>query len=127
MSRWLLIAALVVASGCTPGPPDEDGGMLHGVALAGPVCPVVSDPPDPDCADRPVRDARIVVTDPDGREAASVVTDENGRFALAIPTGDYILVPQPVDGLMGTPGPISVTVAADGSDPIVIAYDTGIR
>jgi hypothetical protein len=41
-----------------------------------------------------------------------------------------MLVPQPVDGLMGTAQPIPLTVpeaATAEASPITVEYDTGIR
>jgi hypothetical protein len=34
---------------------------------------------------------------------------------------------QPVEGLMGTPGPESVTVVDGVATPVELGYDTGIR
>jgi hypothetical protein len=46
-----------------PGPGDGTGGVIgiRGLATAGPVCPVVHDPPDPACTDRSVEIATIRV------------------------------------------------------------------
>lgn len=119
----LLLAATVAACDQPAG-----SGTVSIVAFAGPTCPVVSDPPDPDCDDRPVDGAVIVVRDEDGGEVARMTTDADGRATVDLPPGRYSLVPQPVEGLMGTPGPIEVTVA-DGAvgEPVAIPYDTGIR
>lgn len=103
-------------------------GAVSIVALAGPTCPVVSDPPDPDCDDRPVDGAVIVVHDEGGGEVTSMTTDANGLASLTLPPGRYTLVPQAVEGLMGTPGPIEVTVVqGESGEPVTIPYDTGIR
>jgi hypothetical protein len=57
-----------------------------------------------------------------------VRTADDGRFAVSLPPGTYELVPQSVDGMMGT-APSVVVVLAEGSDPdpVEIGYDTGIR
>ena len=49
-------------------------------------------------------------------------------FTLALPAGEYQLVPQPVEGLLGTASPIAIVVV-DGAplEPVTIVYDTGIR
>ena len=101
---------------------------LRGHATAGPVCPVETLPPDPACEPRPVAAAEIVVRDESGEAVDRVRTDDDGRFAVALPPGTYELVPQAVDGLMGT-APSVIIVLAEGSDPdlVEIGYDTGIR
>jgi len=101
---------------------------VRGTVRAGPTCPVERIPPDPACAERPVVGAVLVVNDAAGREVARVTTSAGGVFALDLAPGSYHLTPEPVAGLMGTPGPIDVTVEA-GQPPSVlqISYDTGIR
>ena len=112
MRPLLIIAASALAAvGCDATDPDPSI-TLRIVVVAGPTCPVVSDPPDPSCGDRPVEGAVVVV------RAASAT----------IAAGTFTLEPQPVDGLLGTPPPMQVTVAeGTDPDPIIIAYDTGIR
>ena len=71
----------------------------------------------------------LVVTIDSGSEVARATSDADGAFALTLPPGTYRLTPQPVDGLLGTPEPISFAVLT-GSAPIdlsPISYDTGIR
>ena len=119
-----LIAMLLLA--CCQAP--SAGQAVTGVVNAGPVCPVVSDPPDPACEDRPVAGAEIVVRDASGETVARVRTAEDGTFSLSLAAGRYELVPQAVEGLMGTASAVEVTVQ-DGLpvEPIEISYDTGIR
>ena len=126
-----LIAVVLTACGSTADNGNGNGGSVErfavsGVALSGPHCPVVQNPPDPQCADRPVADAEIVITNATGDRVDAVRTDADGRFTIAVPAGDYTFTPQPVDGLMGTPSPQSATA---GASPITLSfdYDTGIR
>jgi hypothetical protein len=131
----LLIALVIVLAGLmacstrgsgSPLPNDESG--IRGVVVAGPTCPVVTDPPDPDCADRAVAGAVLLVLDADGDEAARVTSAADGTFSVALPPGGYRIVPQPVEGLMGTASELDVRVGM-GEPPgeLTIAYDTGIR
>ncbi|MEA2536923.1 MAG: Carboxypeptidase regulatory-like domain [Chloroflexota bacterium] len=106
-------------------------GNISGVALAGPVCPVER-PGDSACAARPVGGAVIVVTRPDGSEVTRVTTAPDGRFNLNLAPGSYVLVPQPVEGLLGTAPSIPIAVGPAGqpapsSSPVIVDYDTGIR
>lgn len=126
--------AVLQSEGGDPVPPDAwpspggDGrtGLLI-TATAGPTCPVVTDPPDPGCADKVVPGAIVVVRDSSGSEVARVTLDAQGFAIVEVPAGGYVVEPQPVEGLMGTAAPVSVTVVEGAATPVVLGYDTGIR
>ena len=100
---------------------------MSGVAQAGPVCPVERQPPDPACADRPVAGAILVVTQ-NGDEVTRTTSAADGTFHLRLTPGEYQLIAQPAQGLMGTAPPIALTVRSGvPMAPVVVAYDTGIR
>ena len=101
---------------------------VRGSVHAGPTCPVERIPPDPNCAERPVVGAVLVVRDAAGTEVARLTSGAGGAFAIDLAPGAYHLIPQAVAGLMGTPAPIGFTVDA-GQPPAVVqvSYDTGIR
>lgn len=121
----LLLATLV--AGCTAPAPTATS-ALQVTVVAGPTCPVVSDPPDPKCADRAVDGAELIVQDGAGVEVARIRTDGDGAAAVELPPGRYLVVPQPVEGLMGTAPPVAVTlVRGVEAELVTIAYDTGIR
>lgn len=105
--------------------PDATG--LRGIVTAGPTCPVVTEPPDPACADRPVAGAVLVVQDASGAEVARVTSAADGTFVLELAPGAYRLVAQPVEGLMGTPGPMEFGVEEGPLSELTVSYDTGIR
>ena len=124
-----MLAFTAVVVGCEQ--PADDAAtttMLAGIVQAGPTCPVVRDPPDPACEDRPVVGAEIVIVDAQGQEVARTISDVEGAFTFGLAAGTYQLVPQPVEGLLGTASPLPVVVV-EGADigPVTIAYDTGIR
>lgn len=101
---------------------------VRGSVSAGPSCPVVRDPPDLACADRPVGGAVLVITDQSGAEVTSVVSDVDGAFGVDLAPGSYRLTPQPVEGLMGTPAPIDFDIdAGQAAVELQVSYDTGIR
>lgn len=125
----IAIALLSILGACATEPDAETappGIEVSATVHAGPTCPVESDPPDPACADRPVAGAHQLILDADGDEVADVTTTPQGTFTVELAPGDYTLVPQPVDGLLGTADPQPFTV---GSDPVEldVTYDTGIR
>lgn len=130
--RTLAIIGALLLAGCLPVPTPTPGagtGTLSVTAVAGPVCPVEQDPPDPGCAPRLVAGARIFVQPGDGRDilVAQGATDADGVVELELPAGDYIVVGGEVEGLMGLPEPATVTIEAGQAATITLTYDTGIR
>lgn len=104
------------------------GSNVTGTVTAGPTCPVVTAPPDPSCADRPVEGAVLVVATLDGVEVARVTSDAEGRFGLSLAPGSYRLEPPPVEGLMGTAAPIDFSVELGmQTAELLVSYDTGMR
>ena len=84
---------------------------------------------DPRCAPRPVAGAVLIVTDPAGKEAGRATTGADGSYRIPLAAGSYVLVAQPVAGLMHPPAPIAFSIA-EGSTSfarIDVGYDTGIR
>jgi hypothetical protein len=108
-------------------PPTGDSVMLQALLLAGPVCPVEQNPPNPECAPRAVANAAVLIFDADGRQVADVTSDDQGSISVQLPAGAYYVVPAPVEGLMGTAA--AQAFAAVGGDlvDLVLSYDTGIR
>jgi hypothetical protein len=84
-------------------------------------------PPDPDCAPRPVAGAVLVIRDGAGSEVARTTTEADGSFFVEVAAGDYVIEPQPVDGLMGTAAALEVTVVVAIAAQVQLDYDTGIR
>jgi hypothetical protein len=120
----VVLGAVILAS-CTPAPHDT---VIEVHAVAGPVCPVETVPPNPACEPRAVAGAPIFVMPADGRDVivAQGTTDDNGLVRLEVPPGAYTVMGGEVPGLMGQPSPASVT-ARSALVPITLIYDTGIR
>ena len=126
-TRLPALFVLVILTACQAPASQPVEVEVSGVAQAGPVCPVERQPPDPACADRPVAGAILVVTK-DGDEVTRTTSAPDGTFHLRLAPGEYQLVPQPAQGLMGTAQPIALTVrSGEPVAPLVVAYDTGIR
>jgi hypothetical protein len=127
---WLAIASAIVgcsgpsASATATGAPDTG---IRGTASAGPVCPVERNPPDPSCAPRPVAGATIVIRDGSGSQVAVAITGQDGTWFVAVPPGDYVVDPQPVQGLLGTAARQPARVEAGAITTVPLDYDTGIR
>jgi hypothetical protein len=104
----------------------EAGVVISGVAMAGPVCPVETNPPDPACAPRPVAGAMVAAVSESG-DQVETTTGPDGRFSFDLAAGRYQIVARPAEGLMGTPEPVEVEAASGSVDVGVLMYDTGIR
>ena len=102
------------------------GSGVVGRVLAGPSCPVER-PGDPACAGRPVVGAKLHFDLADGTEGGFLTTDASGWYRMSLEPGDYVLTAEPVEGLMGTPGPIPFTVRDGAQTVLDVPYDTGIR
>jgi len=121
----LLLAVVALLAACTPGSLSVE---VSGRVVAGPVCPVERQPPDPACADRPVPGAALLVEDASGAEVQRVTSNASGLFTLRLRTGSYRIVPQPISSMPGTPPPVELSVRpGEVPKPITISYDTGIR
>jgi hypothetical protein len=128
MNRF--VAALVILlAACQTIPTTGEVGVIEVEAVAGPVCPVEQDPPDPNCEPRPVEGARILVQPGDGRDivVGEATTDADGHATIELPPGDYIVVGVEVEGLMGIPEPATAAVEIGETTTVILAYDTGIR
>ena len=130
MNKSVLGLALLLAA-CVPNPTPTAGrnGAIAVEVVAGPVCPVEQEPPDPNCEPRPVEGARIFVQPGDGRDilVGEATTDDGGRATIDIAPGDYIVLGGDFEGLMGRPEPATVTVLAGQTVTITLSYNTGIR
>ena len=111
-----------------PAPSTGEGrtGILV-TAVAGPVCPVERVPSEPACAPRPVPGAGFVIRQVGGGEVAKGVADATGAVFVELPAGDYEVQGRPVQGLMGAPAGVIVTVADGRSVTAEMLYDAGIR
>ena len=126
MSRAsLLLVAVLLLPACQQS---ASGFAIRGVVTAGPVCPVVTDPPDPSCEDRPVAGAELLIRDESGAEVSRVRSGEDGSFSASLPAaGRYSLIPQPIEGLLGTAPAVEVVIEDAEHAPVRVVYDTGIR
>jgi hypothetical protein len=126
----LLLAVTCIACGVTTGDGSsitERAAAVSGYVHAGPTCPVVQDPPEAGCEDRAVADGLLLILDATGAEVAAARTADDGTFEVTLPPGSYVLVPQPVEGLLGTAPRQNLEVADQPVTGLDIAYDTGIR
>jgi len=123
--RRTLLVCLVAAAACGSdlllGPEAAQG--IDGLALMGPMCPVVR--VDDPCPDAP-HEAWIRVLSPGGAQVARVRSGTDGRFRVGLAPGSYRVV-----GESGNPLPRGseeeVTVTKGVWVPLTLSFDTGIR
>jgi hypothetical protein len=118
------LALLLVA--CGQATPSVPLGVVTATLLAGPVCPVETVPPDPNCAPAPVADREILVVTADGREVARGRSGADGVVRFSIPYGAYLLRAAPFDGFPTAPSDEPITVDATPLE-VELGFDTGIR
>jgi hypothetical protein len=120
-----VVVLVAAGSGCGSsdllGPAALQG--IEGIALLGPLCPVVSET-DP-CPDRPY-EATIDVRRPSGGRVTRFQTGEDGRFRVGLRPGFYVLDPVSGDPFPAA-APQDVEVVAGVYTEVVVSFDTGIR
>jgi hypothetical protein len=94
--------------------------------MAGPTCPVERNPPDPQCADRPLS-TTVAVFRKNNPAAPFAVgkSDAQGAFEFALPPGEYVVGAGESQLPHCTQTP--ATVGPNTYTAIVVECDTGIR
>ncbi len=114
----------------TPPPPDQGilpyNSGITGVVMLGPTCPVMRDPPEPQCADKGYQTLVAVFRASDPVHAYALFkSDPQGRFKASLPPGEYVVGA----GESNLPrcGQATVTVVPNTYTSLTISCDTGIR
>ncbi len=110
-------------------PPESDSGTggIIGIAMLGPTCPVVKNPPDPQCADKPYR-VSLVVQNLDRNGIKNFMTDAEGKFKVNVPAGQYYIASTDLAAAYprcSSGGP--VIVKSGSYTNVTVSCDTGIR
>jgi hypothetical protein len=120
------------STGGTTGGAGGGGGIasyqsgIRGTVLLGPICPVMRDPPDPNCADKPYPTTVSVSRVGSSAVFATAESSGQGKFELSLPPGDYT-VSAKGGSVMPTCQPVTVTVGPKNYATANISCDTGIR
>ncbi len=106
-----------------------DKGILEGKISIGPICPVETIPPKPECI--PTKETYdnwpIYIRTLDKREKIAVLQPElNGNYTIELPIGSYIIDLEK-QHLFGKNLPATVTIKNMETTPLDINIDTGIR
>lgn len=104
-------------------------GLLTGAVTIGPLCPVESDPPDPNCqiTEETYKDYPIAVYTSDKKsKLGQIQPNVDGSYSLELPIGSY-LVDLEKQHLFGTTLPVNVKIGENETSILNIDIDTGIR
>ena len=98
---------------------------VYGQVTIGPTCPVMREPPDPQCADRPYQATLKILN-----QANKIVIDQkinsDGTFKFSLPPGQYT-IEDGSSAVMPTLRPISVIVGPNSYTEVDLSFDSGIR
>jgi hypothetical protein len=103
-------------------------GNVSGQILLGPTCPVMKNPPDPACADKPYQ-ASIQIIDrnsPAGAPYKVISSDAQGNYTVTLPVGEYAFQPQG-GSVLPRCETREVTVTSGTNLKVDFSCDTGIR
>ncbi len=107
-----------------PPKPSADSGV-RGVAMIGPTCPVMRNPPDPQCADKPYA-ALLIFSNQAGVLVKQVQAKSDGTFEVFLPAGEYT-VSQTEGKIYPILRPQTVTVIKGQFTSLLLQFDSGIR
>ncbi|MFH0836343.1 MAG: hypothetical protein V1834_04245 [Candidatus Micrarchaeota archaeon] len=124
----VLIAGVILASGCVQQQNAAGKGVLQGTISIGPLCPVERIPPDPACkpAEETFNAWPIAVYDSGKTKITEIKPDANGYYEIELPAGEYI-VDLEKEHQFGSNLPAEVTINANETAALDIDIDTGIR
>ncbi len=114
---------------CDSESPDLEIGFMEGKVSIGPLCPVESDPPNPDCQpdedtynDWPIAVYRAT----DTRKVLNIIPDAEGNYIVDLPEGRYI-VDLEIEHRFDKNLPAIVDISPAKTLILNIEIDTGIR
>jgi hypothetical protein len=105
----------------------EFWGSIYGMVLLGPTCPVVSDPPDPECADKPYQTELVVTTLDQSYVIKEFSSDEDGKFYVDVPPGEYAIRSAAAANVLPYCSSDAIEVDVNSGVEVTVFCDTGIR
>ncbi|MEK7638756.1 MAG: hypothetical protein AAB388_01205 [Patescibacteria group bacterium] len=100
---------------------------IKGTVLLGPTCPVVSDPPDPQCADRPYQTKLVVTTSDQSQVIKEFSSAADGTFSVDLPPGEYAIRSAAAANILPYCAYDMFEVNKDSFTDLTIACESGIR
>lgn len=106
----------------------EFWGSIYGVVMLGPTCPVIMDPPDPSCADKPYQTRLVITTADQARVIKEFSSDANGRFNVEVPPGEYAIRSAAAANILPYCSTNdNITVLANAGTEVTVYCDSGVR
>ncbi len=99
---------------------------VRGTVLLGPTCPVMRDPPDPKCADKPYATTITVRREGSGSVFATGKSNDKGVFEFSLPPGSYVFSAEG-GKMLPRCNETKATVSLGEYSDVAISCDTGIR
>lgn len=110
-------------------PKDTTAGETSSGASAfvtiGPTCPVMRNPPDPECANKPYK-ADFKIIKKGSLFSKTVSSGDDGKFSVSLSPGDYT-ISAILKNVMPTLSPIDFTVTSGKVTQLNLQFDSGIR
>ncbi len=107
------------------GLPAQSG--IRGVVMLGPTCPVMREPPDPECADKPYATTLVITSDDGARVLKTIKSAGDGSFALELPPGAYSIRSMPNANILPRCASEIFAVMEGAYAHVVVSCDSGIR
>ena len=101
---------------------------IKGIAMLGPMCPVMKDPPEEGCDDRPYK-TDLVATSPDGTQIfRQFSSGDDGKFSVELEPGEYAISSADTAGIFShCSRQGAIKVEKNKYTEVIISCDTGIR
>jgi len=101
---------------------------IRGTIMVGPTCPVMQNPPDPKCADKPLEtNVSIYRASDTTRSIVTTTSAKDGTFEASLPPGDYVVMSGPYGVPMPSCTDATATVGPNSYTNITVSCDSGIR
>ncbi len=136
---FISVSILLLAAACdkqqvsvppVPNPQPQNLGTLSGTVSIGPICPVETNPPQPQCQPTAEMYAarEFLVLSPDQKTTiTSFHANADGKYSLALPPGIYVVVSAKTGFGNMSNLPMTATIIAGQTTTLNISVDTGIR
>jgi hypothetical protein len=122
-----LLLILCLLAGCVRGPSANESGIVEGMVLLGPTCPVERDPPEPGCGDRPYSTELEAVPASGRGDAVRFHSEGDGSFTVPLPPGNYTIRSASNAQQPPTCSSPEFMVVADATVRVDVSCDSGIR
>jgi hypothetical protein len=109
-------------------PVAESWGTILGTVLLGPTCPVMREPPDPECADKPYQTNLALTTVDGARVIKTFSSKSDGTFRVEVQAGEYAIRSAATANVLpycSSNGTIQVRI--NETTNADVSCDTGIR